>query len=130
MGPARPIIAGTFSFAARLSFIPVDPQNQLHVLIDGIAVDQIEILEDVADIFFSVLFKISGQIMTGFAAVYVKLPFFVGVQTGNYIEQSRLAASRLACLITTNSPTSNSRFTLGKSAGDHAFAVVKFRYVF
>ena len=106
----------------------VDQEYELYVLINGVAVDEVEVLEDVPDVFLAVLFKIRTRIVAGLAALDEHLALFICVETGYDVEKRRLAASRLTG---DNNKLANVKIEIdfGDAAGDHPLAVIEFRYI-
>ena len=55
-------------------------QDELYILVNGVAVDQIEVLEYVPYIFLSVFFKVRTGIVAGLAALDEHLSLFICIE--------------------------------------------------
>ncbi len=86
-------------------------------------------LKNITDILFTIFFEIRRQIMAGLPAVDVHFPFFIGIQSGNDVEQGGFAAAGFSG-DDYEFPFVQGQVHLRYPAGDHAFTVIEFRNIF
>ena len=107
------------------AFVAIYEQYKFYILINRVAVDQIVVLKNVADVLLAVFFKVRRKIMAGLLTVDEHFAIFVGIQTGNNIQKGRLAAAGLAG-DNDKLPFVEFQVDFGNAAGNQAFAIIIF----
>ena len=101
---------------------------QLNVLVYGITVHQVEVLENISDVFLPVPFVIFRSVAAGILSCDEKFPLFIAVQSGNDVQQRGLAAAALAGNHH-EFPHIQVEIHLGKSGTHGILIAVELRYV-
>ena len=108
---------------------PRQKHHSFDVLVDRVAVYQVEILEYVSDICFAIGLIVFSAVCGSIFAAYKHLTLFIGVESADNIEQSGLSASAFACYrykLTNVEVEIDAR----KTHADGIFRSIVFRYPF
>ena len=130
-----PVIAESYkinqfqdSVSALLPLLAGKQHNSFDILIHRIAVDQVEILEYVAYICFTVSLVILCSVCRSILTAHEHLTFFIGVKSGYDVEQSRLTTAALACDRHEFADV-QVKIDTGKTHADRIFSRVILRYL-